>query len=96
MKTISLFLFVFLSSNVFAGQIVYQNLYGQHTLVQGQGKSKAAAESDAIKFIPKGYQKDPNNSPTVNCLNSKLLETGVCSEKSDLVLFTIPVVSAAK
>jgi hypothetical protein len=83
MQTLFLIVGALYSQSVFAGQMVYSNLYSENTLVQGVGKNIRAAEKDAVDSIPAGWKKDPANSPAIDAISV-----------GGLVHMTIPIVRA--
>jgi len=84
-----------------AGQIVFETMYVAHTVVQGTGSSYTEAENDALEALPKGYIKDPGNSPAVECTVSEDMLRKTNGEKCDtsiahnLFRVTIPLIPSS-
>jgi hypothetical protein len=60
-------LFVGLSANSYAGQVIYKTLYVTHSIVLGVGRTSEAAKKDAASAIPSGYTRDSTNAPVIDC-----------------------------
>ncbi len=90
MRNSMLFIFsaLFLSP-VYAGQFVQKTMYVPHSVAQGIGEDEASAKKDALKAIPENYSVDLGNSPAVECLQNKHIES--MKECQSQVLITIPL-----
>ncbi len=85
MKILSALLF--LSSPVFAASFLEKNMYAEHALAQGTGKTLEAAKVDAQKAIPATHAQDPANSPAIHCQGSATFNdlTHSCPDHSNVV-----------
>ena len=59
--------FVGLSTDSYAGQVIYKTLYVTNSIVLGIGRTSEAAEKDAVSAIPFGYTRDSANAPVIDC-----------------------------
>lgn len=81
-----------------AGQMIYENMYSDYTLVQGEGKTVEQARKDALASLPKGWVLDDENSPTIECTKTDavLADGTKCDGKiaDNKLRITIPVIEA--
>lgn len=81
-----------------AGQMIYENMYSDYTLVQGEGKTIEQARKDALAALPKGWILDDENSPTIECTKTDavLADGTKCDGKvaGNKLRITIPVMEA--
>lgn len=95
-------LLVSFATSTFASQFVFPNMYSKYAIVQGTGVKYEEAKKDAMSGIPKGWEVDPANSPTVGCtkwqkgsvVNVKLDEAYQCntSISGNKVIYSVSVV----